>query len=801
MGIQGLTSFVDKKFKRWEKKEIRGKIIIDGSSLMFTLYTFDWGHGGQYPEFRSKIQGFFQATKASGITPIVVMDGVDVEGRKMPVIMSRRRERIKKVDRYCRQERRESVIGLGVLPPLVLQVYLRTLQELGVELTFADGEGDIAVFELANGYSCPVLSNDSDFLMYNLHSGYIPLNQFKWEESMPIVARVYHHVNFCTEFGLHDPNLRLVIPAIAGNDFISSIDDENFAGYLARNSPELNYRHDKIGTIVNFIQKFPSLEGFKGRIVSFPCLTRNGKEKLIENCRQAEKMYNSDETSSLDLMREKSSLRLHSSSKNIPKWLLNQYRSGNLFTMHILATSRHILNVFVEDTFRSSCTVSSKPIRQFIYGIMGLPKVTECGRIGSAPEEVEVEASTDLVGGRRVPQLQRIPTISASERAHVVYSVLGCSNTEPMLDRLDKQWRLAIAATEFWVRECSPDQLAVEALVLCFTVLSTNIDTLKRLNLSVHEHFRRSQQWMDLLHVFSQWQSCYGDALRLNQILMLPLKPVSPASIFDGRLLIYVASSAHNKRVVTDLQDIKTMRLYSKLVDIASQPRKKMGYDQTMQTRSSQFKDDGVAGKTSSAAVMDKDERHFPKATASGQSTPSSAKSVSRSCRQGDTHQLSGEKHASTPPCSFDKRPTSRYAGKGCSAKDRVKRDVPKGQGTAPHESSRRCPPPSGRGRGRLIKSQESSGPKPPGQGDQLSLASPLQDHQDFVKALASSSNSHQRNRGGHSGSSQGITTRCSSSSTSQEKGRPTDQGQEKIQTKRVDEHHASRRQGGRKHT
>jgi len=568
MGIRGLTTFVEKNFKRWHTVEVKGKMVIDGSSLLFTLYDLDWGHGGQYTAFKSNIQNFFQALKMSGISPIVVMDGV-VEESKRPEIIRRRKDRVTSIDKLSSVERIEFLNGHGVLPPLVSLVFMTVLKEMKVDLTFADGEGDVAVYKLANGYDCPVLSNDSDFLIFNLRNGYIPLNHFRWKDSMPIKANVYYHTEFCSQFQLVDPRLRLLIPAITGNDFVEGIRNGNFLGLMNSFSPKLNHRHESIGVILNFIMQFSSLKIFKEKIKVVFDLEINVRESLIVNCSKTEELYDSDKVFSLEELKESTFLRLHSASK-MPKWLLNQFRSGNLFTMHIVVTGKHILNVSVDDTSRTSSAMASKPIRKFMYGLIGWEKCVEMDRVGHGMEDVEVEASTILAEGTEIPRLVRVPTISALERSRMLFTILGCSDVEGQLGHLQKNWSLVLAATRFWYTQCSPTRQCVEALVLSFVFLSfTSVEALRSMNLRCPGHFRKSSAWMDLLHSYAQWQNIYGDAVKLNQLFKLPLKPMSPAVLFDGRLVMYVAG--HDKRVVTDRLDAKAQALYKDLNGIVTQ--------------------------------------------------------------------------------------------------------------------------------------------------------------------------------------------------------------------------------------
>ena len=61
MGIPNLTSFVNNFFTGWKEEKLEKYLIIDGCSLCYYLYTFDWINGGQYTDYYRAIAEFFGA--------------------------------------------------------------------------------------------------------------------------------------------------------------------------------------------------------------------------------------------------------------------------------------------------------------------------------------------------------------------------------------------------------------------------------------------------------------------------------------------------------------------------------------------------------------------------------------------------------------------------------------------------------------------------------------------------------------------------------------------------------------------
>lgn len=568
MGIPRFTSFVDNNFTGWLREEIKGKLVIDGFSLCYHLYSYDWSHGGQYSEYRDNVAHCFISMTQSGISPIVVLDGVDYKEEKVETIMKRRNNAVKTVHKHTssNQKRQREVLVDGVLPPLTYRVFLMVMMELNIKFIVADGEGDTTIYELANMYSCPVLSKDSDFLMYKLKGGYIPLNRFHWEAT-PINGEVYYYHAFCSQMKFSDPDLRLVIPAIVGNDFLSPVDSEVYIAYMAKRSlmNGRGHHHQRLSTITRYIGQFESLEHFTDHIQSIPCLGENDKGTLRENCANVRDSYDSEKTTTLEKLNKTTQL-LAFNSEELPEWILKQFRTGNLYCMEALVLGKYLQDIFIDDTSVPSCIQASGLIRKFIYGLTGFSLVTEFCREGLQLVGRGVHAST-TINDRPLPSLSRIPTLPASEREHLFYSMLGCMD-DPMLLRLPEYWKLVMAATKFWVRHCSPSQHQIKALILNFVVYATCPEEVQKMHVQFEIPFQfiRSPRWMPLLHTFAQWQSIYGDAISLNQLLMLPLDPVSPARLYDGRLVMFFAYPENDDFLAGRLPI--DHRLYDDLVEI-----------------------------------------------------------------------------------------------------------------------------------------------------------------------------------------------------------------------------------------
>ena len=245
MGIPKLSTFVDHTFTKWQHRAITAneKLVIDGNSICYQLYDCDWTRGGSYRKFYDTVTTFFQALLASKIEPIVIIDGINEE-KKIETTRSRRESSIKMIKEWQKNGR----VHPYLLPLLAKEVFLDALQDLEIELCVVDGEADREIAAVANFYRCPILAEDSDFFMFNIVGGYIPFARFKLLGSTGRPeADVFHTEDFASQFGLHNKDLRFLIPAILGNDFLKRV----------------NFRELKSPTaIVRYVSQFLTMENF-----------------------------------------------------------------------------------------------------------------------------------------------------------------------------------------------------------------------------------------------------------------------------------------------------------------------------------------------------------------------------------------------------------------------------------------------------------------------------------------------------------------------------------------------------------
>ena len=188
MSIKWFKTFLNDSSYQYEECQPKG-IVIDGLSFIYTFSKkekISWFEGGRYWMLREKLIEFVGCLRSNHIEPIIVTNGLDLRNVGSSVTIAE--------GRILRRKQKNQVIAEWAihntvppnnidhtpLPVLSIKVFLMAMKELGVPVLFADGEADRATVAIANYYNYPVLANDSDYYMYDIKAGYIPIDRFNW---------------------------------------------------------------------------------------------------------------------------------------------------------------------------------------------------------------------------------------------------------------------------------------------------------------------------------------------------------------------------------------------------------------------------------------------------------------------------------------------------------------------------------------------------------------------------------------------------------------------------------------------
>lgn len=221
MGVRGLSSYVSDKGDIYFKKyQLQSQIvIIDGFCLASNLYNcstnMNPAFGGDYDKYSHNIVLFFNTLSKCNVKPVVICDG-GYERKKIRTVIERTSDKI-----YSLQRVTPLSPKLNCFPLMLRHVFKETLLSLKVTVLQSDFEADQDIAALANKLDVPVITNDSDFIIFDV--SYIPISSISFDScevkggQCYIPCKIFHKDNSLD--GLPKSMLPL-LATLLGNDYI-----------------------------------------------------------------------------------------------------------------------------------------------------------------------------------------------------------------------------------------------------------------------------------------------------------------------------------------------------------------------------------------------------------------------------------------------------------------------------------------------------------------------------------------------------------------------------------------------------
>uniref|UniRef100_A0A8C2JED5 Asteroid homolog 1 n=1 Tax=Cyprinus carpio TaxID=7962 RepID=A0A8C2JED5_CYPCA len=600
MGVHGLTSFVEGNRQFFTDMRLRDcRLVIDGCSLYFRLYFnsgLDQARGGDYDTFVVLVRQFFAALSECSVQPFVVLDGgMDQTDKKFKTLQERAQSKIREANALSRGSH-----GC-VLPLLTCEVFKQVLSELGIPLVQCISEADFEIASLAKHWGCPVLTNDSDFYIFDLKGGYLPFSSFQWNNvsgkatERYIPARHFTVNRFCSHFNHMNKQLLPLFAVVIGNDytpakitevFFSRVEFERVPSgrkYGRSSSPRIEAFLLWLSQFTNPLDALDEVleilgEQRKGTLRTQ--LSAGMQDYQLPHSSSLAQYFSSPQPALPDAQ------GLPAALVSQPEWLLRMVAAGRLssFVLDVLVHQKVLLVAQVENSHLPSSHTSSLSIRKTIYSLLldkarqdsqtpqgvthrgrgrGRQSQGKGGQHCDVPcvdeydrQELNLKKNTvEAHRPNRVPQLTlaAIDKASTQVRLQVLLGTLGVMDS--VLQPLPPHLCLPVCVTYFWMNNCKPkpSHPLLQALLLglvygelCWRRAHPN-DPLFGSKASASVCQRLSQLRVNpgqrrgldlgLAHVLSQWQSCMRVALFLNQLLCFPLPEPQCAWVFSGTLL------------------------------------------------------------------------------------------------------------------------------------------------------------------------------------------------------------------------------------------------------------------------
>uniref|UniRef100_A0A8C1Z506 Protein asteroid homolog 1-like n=1 Tax=Cyprinus carpio TaxID=7962 RepID=A0A8C1Z506_CYPCA len=565
MGVRGLKTYIENRnrndLRSWAFRD--KLLIIDGCNLYYTLYfdcDLDQMHGGDYDAFEELITQFFKNLRACDIDPYVVLDGgADHTDKKLDTITQRKQDKINAAFALSVGKK------VKVLPILIKSVFRQLLHKLKVPLVQCLEEADWEIAALAEEWNCPVLSNDSDFYIFNLKAGFLPITHFQWQnvkvdrqtKKKFIQAKHFTVKKFCASFNMNT-DLLPVFASILGNDYVKL---QNIRCLTWAENSQNGIQHDHIDGLLNWLSPFPGPEAAVSAL-----LTRiDDKEKAItqEALSKGIQEYKLFPGSLAKFFHSKTIPRTTCTGllQVLPQCTLRHLLEGKMSSIIIDAVvHRRVFMVSQVEDFQLPCSSeTSRPIRQVIYGLLLLGEqqtadiktftgtskcyVQEYCRQQLKLSSQNVEAiQTGLMEGLQLKTLWKEPP---SVRLQVLLDTLGVSSE--MLRGIQPALHLQMLVTYYWLVNAQPQPSQMHLWGLLLGMVHGKFSSTpqgQRDMLLRPKKLQTARRRFDLehetAHLYSQWQSCLNCSLNLNSLLCFPVSEPEVASLYCGTLVHHV---------------------------------------------------------------------------------------------------------------------------------------------------------------------------------------------------------------------------------------------------------------------
>ncbi|XP_059909159.1 protein asteroid homolog 1-like isoform X5 [Gadus macrocephalus] len=526
MGVNGLLKMLEGNSDVYQVIQFsNSELVVDGCNLAYYLYNMaelDQNHGGEYLAFQAEVQAFFKTLDNCRIKAYVVIDGgLGTSDIQLKTRMSRQSALLQNIPAALTGEKK------GIYPPFVMSVFEQTLNDLRVPQVKCFGEADGRLAALAKECSCPVLSEDTDFYIYDLPEGVLPLVPF-WQSvkdspaSSEIRCKLYTTTKFCTAFNIDHQ----LLPIFAS---LVKLRDVRWAQFLPRGSPKMKFSTANLVGILSWLRARTDRtteDTLKAATALIPDMIQDAQAEVKNMLRESMLEYELPSSPApllIGFLSKGTVPQLPAKLSSVPEWVRASLAMGgmgaNILQYDILLHRRKILRIQVERKELNSSFLISRPIRQVLYGLLlGQEggEVEEVDRVGLDPVNVKVKPAVE----HQKLMLDSLPQADPAVRLQVCLETLGVE--EETLEGVPAHLRLPVAVTRYWLRRASPEPTLLKALLM--VMVQGELNRRKGGTTGWQGVTSHHPQPLDgvVAHSFNQWQASLTDASQLNLLLLTP---------------------------------------------------------------------------------------------------------------------------------------------------------------------------------------------------------------------------------------------------------------------------------------
>ena len=369
---------------------------------------------------------------------------------------------------------------------------------------------------MANHLQCPVLGNDSDFYIFNIDCGYIPITNSNGSlVNLSPPVKYYQAREFDCQFSL-TPEHRLVLPLILGNDIFGRLPI-----FPIHDSPTVVHK-------IMITLKQTKMDVIYGRIHG-----RIDSEHAYHQFTAIRAYYTAEPKSFEDLSSSRSLSALYPST---PRWILDRYKRGmfSANVLHLMLSQSKIWRylVIVEVIRQPSAWKVAEELLLYIIGVVlgEQGSVTLTDRIGKQLQSTQHVGL--VVEHFQISNLADIPQMPVTDKQDIFINIFQCQSiagdikSPAVIDKL----KIVVIASRFWLKVDRSNSKWLKALV-CSILACSRSKPPRR----VDKFLLKSEANLLFIHPFAQWQCILYHAIALNQVLDGPFpEAVSSATLFSS---------------------------------------------------------------------------------------------------------------------------------------------------------------------------------------------------------------------------------------------------------------------------
>lgn len=606
MGVRGLSTYLAQRRDFFDSKELRDtEVIIDGNNLRFQLYKQCRGlndcFGGDYDKYYNFVRQFFERLQRCQISAVIVMDGAfDKDNRKIPTVISRVTEHTKRAVACTPVNQSRN----RVFPIFAQEVFIDALMDLDIEVHQSSFEADELIAQLAFFRSCPVMSNDSDFYIFDVDLILIDSLDLTVNPDGDefLACEVYNRAKMLEHYGLANKELLYLCAALIGNDYIPPwVFDKVFMNIkLVNKNSEMTERHRKIKSLFKYMSKEKSVENALNKLLSF--MPEKERHSVKEKVLQSVNLYDISSHKPAIVSPEFSTIN----GIPFPDWLSIDYHSAKIrnWILSIATTRKYFLPSLVEIKRLESAHRVSMPIHEMLCKLMmSLDDLKECspvqvyGRVKDSIRIIEViEADSTFPD-----KLDELRNRNKVEKQKYLMDVLECKiDMENDLKGLPDVLVLVLTVMKFWTSKLHVSKSFVEAILFCQFILGSidnvvctrNIKKLQErvskmskdyphyehyfLASKVYKHFHLEEKMKtstksfdeELVHKLSQFQGLLWVTIALHQLLDTGLRAPRISEFLNCTFIYNLVNNYKESLISPELESLEIVKTFRQNSDI-----------------------------------------------------------------------------------------------------------------------------------------------------------------------------------------------------------------------------------------